>query len=96
MDRSRIIGSWKSVLYTDLTGTPRQYDRQELTFRPDGTGNMHAKTLFKRNTPFKWDFDGYDFRIYNLGGPGSVAIANVEGNELGVVENGMIMVYVKG
>ena len=95
MDRSQVIGSWKSILYTDLSGVPQQYNRQELTFYANGTGNMHAKTLFKRNTPFTWEFDGYDFYIYNLGGPGSIAVAQVEGNKLGVVESGMLMIYVR-
>lgn len=95
MNREQILGSWKSVVYVDGRGIPQQYDRQQLTFYRDGTGNMHARTLFKRNTPFKWEFDGYDFYIYNLGGPGSVAVAAVEGDELGVMENGMLMAYVK-
>ena len=95
MQRERILGTWKSVAYTDGSGMVRPYDRQELTFRSDGTGNMHARTLFKRNTPITWEFDGLDFYIRNLGGPGSVAMATIEGNELGVVENGMLMVYSK-
>lgn len=95
MDRNQILGSWKSVLYTNLYGNAQRYDRQELTFYSDGTGRMHARTLFKRNTNFTWDFDGEDFYIYNLGGPGSIAVATVQGRELGVVENGMLMVYSK-
>ena len=95
MQRDQILGSWKSVAYMDGRGMPQQYDRQELTFRSDGTGNMHARTLFKRNTPITWEFDGFDFYIHNLGGPGSVAVAAVEGNELGVIENGMLMVYTR-
>lgn len=95
MLRDQILGTWKSVAYTDLNGMVRPYDRQEITFRSDGTGNMHAKTLFKRNTPITWEFDGYDFYIHNLGGPGALAIATVEGNELGIAENGMLMVYRK-
>ena len=95
MNRQQILGSWKSVAYMDARGIPVQYDRQQLTFYSDGTGNMHAKTLFKRNTAFTWDFDGYDFYIHNLGGPGSLAVAAVEGSELGVIENGMLMVYAK-
>ena len=95
MQRNQILGSWKSVAYTDIRGMVQQYDRQTLTFRSNGTGNMHARTLFKRNTEFTWEFDGFDFYIYNLGGPGAVAVAAVEGNELGVIENGMLMVYAK-
>lgn len=95
MNREQILGNWKSVAYTDLSGVLQEYDRQQLTFFSDGTGNMHARTLFKRNTAFTWNFDGYDFYIYNLGGKGSVAIATVEGDQLGVIESGMLMVYVK-
>ncbi len=94
MSREQILGSWKSVAYV-VGGRFKQYDRQELTFRPDGTGNMHARTLFKRNTPFTWEFDGFDFYIYDLGGPGSVAVAGVEDGQLGVIENGMLMMYVR-
>lgn len=94
MRREQIIGTWKSVGYTN-GGMVRPYDRQELTFRPDGSGNMHAKTLFKRNTSITWDFDGFDFYIHNLGGPGSIAVASVDGDKLGVIENGMLMVYAK-
>ncbi len=93
MGRNQILGSWKSMLYTDLRGNVQRYDRQELTFYSDGTGRMHARTLFKRNTNFTWSFDGEDFFIFDLGGPGSVAVATVQGNELGVAENGMLMVY---
>lgn len=96
MHRDQILGTWKSVAYVDASGIPRQYDRQELTFRSDGTGNMHARTLFKRNTSFTWEFDGFDFYIHNLGGPSSTAVAAVESGELGVIENGMLMVYAKG
>ena len=95
MQRSQILGSWKSVAYTDLRGVVQPYDRQELTFYSNGTGNMHARTLFKRNTSFTWEFDGADFYIANLGGPGSIAVAAVEGNHLVVAENGMLMVYTK-
>lgn len=95
MQSNQILGRWKSVAYTDLSGIVRQYDRQEITFYSDGTGNMHARTLFKRNTPITWEFDGFDFYIHNLGGPGSLAVAAVDGNELGIVENGMLMVYTR-
>lgn len=95
MRKEQIIGTWKSVAYTDGSGMVRPYDRQELTFRSDGTGNMHARTLFKRNTPITWEFDGFDFYIHDLGGPGSVAVAAVDGGELCVAENGMLMVYAK-
>lgn len=93
MNRDQILGSWKSVFYTDLRGNVVRYDRQELTFYSDGTGNMHARTLFKRNTAITWDFDGFDFHIYNLGGPGAIAFAAVEDGQLGVVESGMLMMY---
>ncbi len=93
MHRSEILGHWKSVAYTDMRGLFTPYDRQELTFNDNGTGNMHARTLFKRNTAIKWDFDGVDFYIHNLGGPGSIAVAAVEGNQLAVAENGMLMIY---
>ena len=95
MQSNQIVGRWKSVAYVDMAGRAQQYDRQELLFRADGTGNMHAKTLFKRNTPFTWKHDGFDYYIFNLGGPGSVAVAAVEGNELGVIENGMLMAYTR-
>jgi len=95
MSSDEILGSWKSVYYADMFGNAQKYDRQELTFYANGTGNMHARTLFKRNTPFTWESTRYSIYIYNLGGPGSVAEAEVDGNELGVVENGMLMVYVR-
>lgn len=70
MGRNDILGSWKSVLYTDLYGNIQKYDRQELTFYADGTGNMHAKTLFKRNTRITREYLGRGYGIYDLGGPG--------------------------
>ena len=54
-----------------------------------------AKKLFKRNTPFTWEFSGGEFYIHNLGGPGCIALATVEGDNLGVAENGMLMVYAR-
>jgi len=95
MYRDQILGSWQSVCYTDARGFVQQYDRQTLTFRADGSGNMHARTLFKRNSAFNWDYDGVDFYIYNLGGPGSLAVAQVGGGNLAVIENGMLMIYHK-
>lgn len=93
MRREQILGKWKSIVYMNRMGLSEKYDRQELTFRSDGTGNMHARTLFKRNTSFTWEFDDDEFIIYDLGGPGAVAYGEVEGDELGVVDGILLVVY---
>ena len=95
MYRDQILGSWQSVCYTDARGIIQPYDRQTLTFRSDGSGHMHARTLFKRNSSFSWELDGLGFYVRKLGGPGSVGVAQVEDGNLAVIENGMLMVYRK-
>lgn len=94
MYRDQIIGrQWQSSVCVHPNGAMQQYDRQSLEFYSNGKGHMHARTLFGRNREFSWEFDGEGFVIYNLGGPGSVAFAVIEGGKLSVLENGLLMIY---
>ena len=95
MDCSQIIGSWQSVCYIDVLGNIQPYDRQTLTFNLNGSGNMHARTLFKRNNAFSWEDEGFNIYIHNMAGRGSVSVARLEDGNLVVAENGMFMVYRK-
>lgn len=95
MEREEILGTWKSTEYRDKKGRVHRYERQEITFNSDGTGNMFSKTFFRRNIPFTWEFDGSDFSIYDLAGAGSVAMGAIKDDELGIVESGILMVYEK-
>ncbi len=95
MGSEQILGTWKSTEYKDRKGRFRKYERQELTFNPDGTGNLFSKTIIKRNIPFTWEFDGPDFRVYGLAGKDSVAVAAIKDDELGIVESGILVVYEK-
>ncbi len=95
MDEEQILGSWNSTIREDSAGTPHWYDRMQLTFNLDRTGYLHARTLLRRNAFFLWDFDGRFYYLYNLAGPGSIAVAIVEGNKLGVIDSGVLTMYMK-
>ena len=95
MGREEILGTWNSTEYKDKKGRMHRYERQEITFNSDGTGNLYSKTLFRKNIPFTWEFDDPDFSIHGLAGAGSVAMGAIKDDELGIVESGILMVYEK-
>ena len=84
-----IVGHWQSVAAVNLDGSVMDYSRTTLDFYSDGTGNQHAKTLIFRNRKFTWRSEGAGFyTLYDLGGPGDVAPAAIDGSKL-VTGNGM-------
>ncbi len=95
MDEEQILGSWNSTIREDSNGAPHWYDRMQLTFNYDGTGHLRAKTLLRRNTSFVWESSGKFYYLYNLAGQGSIAVAIVDGNKMGVIDSGILTMYMK-